>query len=367
MKSILITLLLAVSAQAIAFKDDAAGAPPAPKQEKVAVKEIPADQMPKNLQRPLKVGVTFILNSILNLNEKSGEFEAEVDLTLNWTDPDLAFSPVKAGTTILALNEKETQAKLKSIWYPKITLANIAKIVKNTPSMRISSEGEVSYVQRIKAVFVMNPNLKAFPFDTQNLTVFLDANENDTSEIRFNQDQTEIDHSGIREGVKLPGWTMERVDFKKSIIRSSTGSFYPRFEVMIIMKRVSTAHLFAFAPLLIIILAPTILTLYSDTAVGPRLTAWGASLLTLIATSFALNQKYPALEADSILPQLINILLVYQFVMIICTFTVLDKKFAQSFKNPYVGPEIVSVLRWAIPTTFILAIFTAILLVSSAA
>ncbi|MDI1352596.1 MAG: hypothetical protein PSV35_07480 [bacterium] len=318
--------------------------------------------MPDNIPKPLKIGVSLILNNLINLDEQQGTFEADVDLTLTWNNPNLSFDPKTAGTTEMNFNEQETTPKLKTIWWPEVTISNIEKIINDIPSLAISPDGTVVYVQRIKAAFKIHPDLRSFPFDSQSLTFFLDASKNTTNEVQFFQDQQQINHSGVRAGVGLTGWTMQGIDFKHSLVRNQTGGFYPRFEAKISMKRIAMPHLFAFAPLFLIILSPTILTLFGETSLGASLTAWGASLLTLIATMFALNQKYPALEANSILPQITSIILGYQFVMIFLSMTFLNPPFARRFKNPYVVPEIVRYLRWAVPAALILLVVSRILL-----
>lgn len=318
--------------------------------------------MPENIPRPSKIGVSLILNNLVNLDEQKGIFEADVDLTLTWSNPNLSFDPKTAGTIEMTFNEQETPQKLKTIWWPQVTISNIEKIVNNIPYLSIASDGTAVYTQRIKADFKIHPDLRSFPFDSQSLTFFLDASKNTTNEVQFSQDQQQINHSGVRAGVGLVGWTMQGIDFKHSVIRNQTGGFYPRFEAKISMKRISLPHLFAFAPLFLIILSPTIMTLFGETSLGSSLTAWGASLLTLIATMFALNQKYPALEANSILPQIITIILGYQFLMIFLSMTFLNPLFAKQLKNPYVIPEIVRYLRWAVPAALILLVVSRILL-----
>lgn len=322
--------------------------------------------MPSNIPKPLKINVSLILNNLISLDEKSGTFEADVDLTLSWNDPNLAFDPKVMGTTVMNFNVNEAPQKLKSIWTPHISISNIEKIISNVPSLSIDREGTAVYAQRIKAGFKIHPSLKAFPFDKQSLTFYLDASQNTLNEVKFTQDQQAINHSGVREGVRLSGWKMQDIDFKHSLVRNQTGGFYPRFEAKISMTRISAPHLLAFAPLFLIMLAPTILSLYSDAStLAVRLSAWGAALLTLIATTFALNQKYPALESDSILPEVTSIVLIYQFLMILLTMTFLNPAFVKHFKNPFIVPEILRYLRWMIPLGFILLIVSRILLVTS--
>lgn len=335
------------------------------KKEDKTTEEKDPGELPKNVQTPVRVGVTFMLNSIRNLDEKGGVFEAEVDLTLTWTNPDEAFPQKKHGSNVKSLSGKEAESKLKTMWVPAITIANLEKVTSTTPVLKIHSDGTVNYVQRIKANFKMHPDLRAFPFDYQYLTFFLDADKNTTGEIKFVQGLSEVNHSGIRPGVALSGWSLEQVIYKNSLVRGTAGTFYPRFEIQIELQRISTIHLLAFAPLLLLMLSPTITTLYTETKLSARLTMWGGSLLTLIATSFALNSKYPQLEADSILPVIINIVMIYQFVMIFISMTIVEPSFEKKFKNPYIIPELLLFAQWAVPVLYVLLMLYNILLVNT--
>ncbi len=323
-------------------------------------------EVPDSLPKPLKVSVALILNSILSMDEKSGDFEADVDLTIHWGDPGMAFNAAQEGSTMQKFEGQAAEEKLKTFWNPNVTISNVEKIVSSNPTLFISAQGIVTEIRRMKAIFHMTPDLKAFPFDTQYLTFDLDAPNNTINEIQFLQHQEDIDRSGIREGVRLKGWTLNTIEFENSVVRNAAGGFYPRFEASIVMAREPGSHLFAFAPLFLIMLAPTIITLYSkESTIGGRLTAWGAALLTLIAVSFALDQKYPALESDSILPQIISIVLIYQFIMIFVTMTIVNPVFVRKVKNPYLIPSLLFYLQWTIPIAFILLIVSRILLVGT--
>lgn len=322
-------------------------------------------RLPQNIERPIKVGVTFVLNNITNLDEKQGLFQADIDLTTSWTNPDIAFDPKVVGQTMLILNDTETKEKLKTIWSPDITISNLDKINSIDPSMTIMSDGTANYVQRIQAVFKMHPDLRTFPFDTQYLVFYLDAKKNTTSEIRFYQDQQEINKSGVRQGTSLDGWTLDKVVFENSVVRGASGSFYPRFEIKIIMSRISEPHIYSFVPLLLIVLAPTVLTLYFTADLATRLGAWAAGLLTLIATDFALDQKYPALGANSILTITFSIILFYQIVMIFLTMTFVNPNFVSKLKNPFLAESVVTYLQWVTPIVLFLIIISRILLTAS--
>ncbi len=322
------------------------------------------DDIPDGIAKPIAIGVTFMVNQVISLDEKTGEFLADIDLGLQWLDPHLGFDEKKQGSSVINLNPTETSQKMQQIWSPHLVISNMQSIETNVGTLAITNTGTIDYTQRIKAIFKVAPKLKAFPFDTQKLELYLDANNYTIHEVQFIQTQNNIDRSGIREGVGLDGWSFKGVVFDNTWVRNANGSFYPRFNAQIVMRRIPFSHLVAFAPLLLIMLSPTIITLFSQSSTESRLGAWGASLLTLIAISFALNQKYPALSPDSILPQVITIVLAYQFVMIFLTVTVVNPKFMGRFKNPYIVDELLSYLRWAIPLGLILLITSRVILVS---
>jgi hypothetical protein len=358
---LMFTAISSIYAENVSNKTNATSAPNADTSKNPLVPKDPSI-IPDNIEKPLKVGVSLVLNNLISLDEKQGTFEADVDFTLTWNNTNEAFDPKTVGTSIKYFDEQQTPEALKTMWYPEITISNMEKIVNDVPLLSVRSDGTIVYIQRIKALFKINPELRAFPFDSQSLTFYLEATKNTSSEVKFTQSQTEINHSGVRPAVSLSGWELKEIEFSHSLGRSISGGFYPRFEAKISMDRISMPHLFAFAPLFLIMLSPTIMTLFSESTLGSRLTAWGGSLLTLIATMFALNQKYPALESDSILTQITSIILGYQFLMILLSMSFLNPSFAKRFRNPYMVSEMISYIRWSIPALTIILVLTCVLL-----
>lgn len=328
-----------------------------------ATAERAANALPVNSPRPLKIGVNFVLNSISKINEGLGEFEASIDLQLRWRDASLAFDPKSTGTNRLAYGFEQATAKVDQIWSPPIDIVNMkGKPIFLEPSLMMYSDGTVMYIQRIKAVFESKFKLAPFPFDTQHLKVQLLSNRYNTADIQFVQNQSEINHSGLRPGAHVVGWHLKEVEFIPSSIRGWNGDTLPRFEASIIMSREPITHLFVFAPLLLILIVPTILTLYVPGEVGVRLTTWSGAMLALIAMIFTLDLRYPALESDSILSQMIAILFGYQFLMMCLTMTVLNPHLAEKVKNPFIISEVIKFLRWSVPAGLAILITIRILL-----
>lgn len=319
--------------------------------------------MPWNFEKPLKVGVTYIVNAISKITEIAGTYEANIDLQLSWHDPNMTFNPVEIGSGRIVFSMEAATEKLGGMWNPHVFIANMTeKPILVQPSLMIYADGTIVYIQRIKAVFDTKYNLVAFPFDTQYLSLKLVSSLYSSEQLIFYQNQEQLDHSGLREGILLGGWNFRDVEYNITDIRGLNGNYFSQFEARVVISRKPVSHLFYLAPLLLVVIVPTILTFYSKTDVSGRLANWAGSMLALIALSFTLNLRYPALPADGILAQIVSIVFGYQFLMICLSTTVFDPELRKKVKNPFLIPEIIDFLRWGIPCAFVIIILARILL-----
>lgn len=324
-----------------------------------------AGALPTYLERPVRVNVSFLVDEIAKVNEALGTFEATVDIQLQWKDPTAAFDPKVEGTFRKKYCLEKATAVLAKIWNPEIFITNIVgdKPIKLKQCVFIKQDGTVIYMQRVKSIFETRYDLKSFPFDTQYLSVKLQSERYNDTEVQFVQGQEQLNESGVREGVTFPGWVVGGVKYSFPVIRSLDGTNLSRFEAKIVIEREPINYLFSFAPLLLIIFIPTIITLYSPKAdMGARLGTWTGAILALIALSFTLNLRYPALGPDSIVAQLIAIIFSYEFLMIFLSMTILEKVKDPNAKKPYLVKEIVSFMRWGIPLGLGIYILVRILL-----
>ncbi len=329
----------------------------APKTATTSKSEANITAIPANVERPIRIGVTFMLNNINKIDEKIGNFEGSIDLHLRWVDPNQKFDPKTIGTFRQSFCFEEATEKLSKMWNPRIKITNIiGKPIADDLCLVINSDGAVEYVQRITALFDTKFNLVAFPFDEQKLLVKLISTRYNSEELEFVQSEEEIYHSGIREGTSLIGWSLKDVDYDTSRVRGLDGHFFPLFVAEIVMTRDYSSHLFAFAPLLLIVIIPSILTLYNKSDVGALLGAWSGAILALIALSFTLNLRYPALGSDSLMARLIAIIFAYEFFMICVSISILNPTVIKKFKNPRVQPEILKFMQWGIPLIFMLLV-----------
>jgi hypothetical protein len=198
----------------------------------------------------------------------------------------------------------------------------------------------------------------------QALPLQLQAIRQSINQIALVQDQQDLDASGIRPGATLPGWTLQRLDFASSSFRGWNGDFYPQLEAFIKMRRNPANQVpLIFIPFLLLMLVPTVMSLYIEADIAPRLASWSLAILALVALNFNFSARFPALGSDTFMGELISIGFAYQLSMVVVTTTILNPHF-----TPLLGEdlraELVSFLRWSLPLGLLGLLMTRILLIA---
>jgi hypothetical protein len=324
--------------------------------------------LPNGVPLPLRVGVAVFLNDAGKINEQAGTYEASFDVRFRWRDPAQAFDAKAAGGDRQEVANEAVAARLRKIWHPRLTIANqIGNAQRAEGGLFIYADGTVEHIQRIKAVFDTKYRLAAFPFDTQGLALRVLSTRYTINQVALVQDQGDINASGYAENMALSGWTAKRIDFSATRSRGWNGDSYPELEAKVYIQRLPFAHLFSvLTPFLLIMLVPSIMTLYAKADVAPRMTLWGASILALVALNFTFSVRYPALGSDSLVQQVMSIGFGYQMFMIAVTVTLLNPQTADRWMSKPVQAELVGFLRWSVPVGLLGLILTRSLLTAFA-
>jgi len=314
---------------------------------------------PQGVSVPLKVGVSMYVTSLNKITEGAGIFDANMDLRLRWNDPSLIFDAKINGSGVMEFSQEAAKAKLDSIWTPKLTIVNMSeKDSKIEKGLFIYADGTVEYIQRMKGVFEQKYRTNGFPFDVQGLSIRLTSNQFNINDIQLVQEQQDINSSGLSDKLKLSGWNVKRLEFSSSRMQGWNGDFYPVMEGKIIVSRLPLSHIISLlAPFLLVLIVPTILTLYVKADIAPRITAWGASIMALIALNFTFTLRYNYLDAESFVAQLMNMGFCFQLIMVFLALTILNPgvadTLAKKIKNEHVIPELITIMRWLVPIFFI--------------
>jgi len=123
------------------------------------------------------------LTSITDVNMKEGTFDADVVITLVWTDIR-ATVLVPAGQAKVTLAAR--QAK-KRIWVPDVTVTNryMNAIDTISTAFTITASGQVTKVERLAATLTSTYDITYYPFDSQVLITTLGSATLMSDELQF--------------------------------------------------------------------------------------------------------------------------------------------------------------------------------------
>jgi hypothetical protein len=318
---------------------------------------------PSNVALPMRVGVALFVNSINKINEATNTFESQFDIRYVWNDPRLAFDTGEMGTNRLEFGQEAAVAKLATIWNPQIKITNIIeKDAQISPGLFIHYDGEVEFIQRVKATFESKLALDAFPFDTQSLLVAMLSSKYNSNQIALSQDQEDLNASGLDPELKVNGWKPQGITFKTSQLRAWNGAFLRQIEARVGMKRMPNAILGSiFTPFLLTLIVPTIFTFFTNVELAPRLVAWSGSILALVALTFTFSVRYPWLGSNSLVSQIFTAGHAYQMLSVILSITLFNPDVARRMDR-FIVAELVSYLRWLVPVGFLGVLVTKSLL-----
>lgn len=286
-------------------------------------------------------------------------------MLLRWKDPRQAFDGKTVGVDQEQFNGEKATAKLATLWTPQVKITNLAeKPLRQEDGLFLYADGRVVHNQRLTATFENKLELASFPFDTQALPIRLNSSSYSINKVIFGQDQSDIDFSGLSQGLQLSGWTPRNIEFVSSRFRGWDGNFYPQIEAQIMVKRNSASHIPGlFIPYSLILLLPTIVSLWvTTTDLEQRVSSWAGSILTLLALSFTLAIRYPILGPENIFYQIIWTGFGFQFLMLVITATVMNPALQSIFGDKYIIAELTNFLRWSLPIGLVIFLSRMVLL-----
>jgi len=251
----------------------------------------PIIEPPPDNGRPIviKVGV-YILN-LVALDEASQTFTCTGYLTETWQDPRLAFAP-GAGQPPLRHYRKQ------SIWFPLLQFDNSA-LPRTLSSYEIvgQADGTIRYIEKFADRLSANLNLRSFPFDSQELGIYVHPFTGQVKRIVL---QVDPESTGISTApyTPLPLWstgpvTSRSVAASASIDRTGPeASSHVVFEIKVV--RNSEYYTFRiFVPLALMVAVSWAVLWIPPDDLNSQLLIAVTTVLTLVAFSVALSNILP--------------------------------------------------------------------------
>lgn len=234
-----------------------ASAPPPPS-EPPPSSSAPLTSLPLDVGLPIIVKTGVYFASISSLDETEKTFEATVDVRLVWRDPRLKFPRKDAPLGFHEFRGADAEARLQTIWYPAIMIANlVGEPTLTLRSLRISSDGRVELLQRTVAKFATEMDHERFPFDHQELRIELASLRDSREHVILDFRQDDIDFSTVARSVEIADWEIGLLRLRRDSIAGWYGESHARLvaSVEVIREPTRTAPAI-FIPLLASLFIP---------------------------------------------------------------------------------------------------------------
>lgn len=152
---------------------------------------------------PTKVEVGIYLLDLWKVDDLEQEFSVDLYITARWRDTRLASGKAAGDSSARVL-------PLSEVWDPMIGALNRREIATLLPEVvRVDSEGNVEYAQRIQGQFAALLDLRDFPVDEQDLVIRFVS-------YRYGPDEVALeiarDKTGRLEKLSVTGWWIGEPD-----------------------------------------------------------------------------------------------------------------------------------------------------------
>jgi hypothetical protein len=160
-----------------------------------------------NGEQPIHIRVGLYVLNLVSLDEVNQTFTFTAYITETWHDPRLAFSPA-AGQPSMHFFRKT------DIWFPMLQFDNtggpptvIGYVISAKP------DGTVHRVEKVHVTLSTNLHLRAFPFDSQDLEIYIHPFTGQVDRIVLDPDP---EHTGLSRAqyAALPLWDTGEVTYQ---------------------------------------------------------------------------------------------------------------------------------------------------------
>ncbi len=306
---------------------------------------------------PARIQPTVTIDRIPEIDEKDSLFKTMLTLSYVWHDHRLAFDHRVTGRDVYEFFNEAAQAKIATIWTPKITILNSAEVPRIIGIILvIHHDGTVQITEKVAASLETSYSFADFPFDRQQLVLRLASSE-------FSREAVLIRDVAVIPNPRLAikNWHVLRTTAELGESTSITGRQLSTCMLTVEVKRSSSVAVTQiFLPYLAIIFLPLI-CLFNVGASTP--TQLFTALLALLTLNFKVVLEQPTIISvnNSVVDAMwmgycvigINLML---------AFTVMRARPAEAPPLGDVYQELRNFIKWAVPIAFLVLVVGRVLL-----
>ena len=329
---------------------------------------------PYSSEEPIIVKADLLIEDVHEISGKDLDFESSFTLWAHWKDNRVAnvlkeLNVYKGEGKPLFLCDYSPQSVIgdsRKIFDPVIEFFNR----KGKPNFQygmqdwieIFSDGTVQSRIRDKSKFKARFDFKRFPFDSQILTyelwseypsfmVEINADEPGMSEYKETKYAFE---NGDQEGITIPGWKLESVDYENYSYVENDGYPYTGFILQLEVSRQSSYYLFKIIlPIMFILVISWSVFWVRGSQLEAKVNVTIVCLLSLIAYNFIIDEDLPKLPYLTFLDSFILLSYFYTGIATILCVT----SFVQKLKSGKDLSIIDKKAQWFGPLSYFLILF----------
>ncbi len=265
--------------------------------------QVYAYTIPPTGGKPIVVHVGLYVNDFTAIYEKIEVLELEATLYTSWQDKRLAFS----GNDTKYYNGKLAEETINSIWHPNLTIAHARSTRKiDQQTLSITPDGTVSHIQRFKLDLEITINMRAFPFDDQDINIAVIPFTKNYNQMKF---KIANKRQGISKLAHLPQWYVKGVSLKVGeIATDSIGPNTPAYILTIHYDRKSNFYVLkVLFPLVVIVILSWSVFWLIDQPIVNSVAIGLMALLTIIAFQWVIADNTPKVSYHTFFDALLTL------------------------------------------------------------
>jgi hypothetical protein len=299
-------------------------------------------EVPTSVQAGLRV---LRISAVDSANEN---FSVVASLRMDWTDPNLAFSPDSCNCSVKLYTEKEFDrflAEIGSRW-PEFTFFNqLGNRWIQSRTAAVWSDGRARYAEHFNTTFQADFDFRQYPFDTQTFPVYLDLLY-PTSVYTMTElpGYSEIDPAHGEDEFIISDFTTDVSTVTPSAADNPVSRLTFSFSAP---RHLNYYTMQVFLPIILIILISWFTFFLRDYT--RRIEAAAANVLLFIAFSWSLADNYPRLGYLTFLDAVMAV--TFTVNVLVLLYNVFMKRMENQGKDARIQ-RIDSVLDWAYPLAY---------------
>jgi hypothetical protein len=261
--------------------------------------------MPNPPARPTRVRCAVLIVDVVNIDDVNESFQAEVAILASWQDPRLAFDPAAAGTDLKLFQGAFQFTEVYKGWWPQLLILNeVGRDDPKAVTLTVHPDGTVRYREQRNVVLETPMNLRAFPFDTQQLRAAMIPFGNTSDEVLLEVDErfaTATDEYVRREhDVNVAGWNLLHLGMTVDELFVAGGDRETRFSRLvatITLERRSWQYVWEILfPLLVLVSVVWAIFWVETDSLADRLNISFIGVLTIVAYQFLIVDSMPRMS-----------------------------------------------------------------------